>query len=143
MGYHPVWTQLLLDIFRWAFQIGKEKLYLAQTHFKESEVVEAIMRSDVDAARGIIKDNSKIWNQFLDYRYRPGQYSDAGEINRGADAFALLLGKKKLKDAGSVEANWKLDQQIVPWSKAATYKGPDWMVHSESPNCSVMRMEIA
>jgi hypothetical protein len=142
MGYHPVWTQLLLDTFRWAFQVGFNDL-LKHANFKEQEVVKAIVESDVDAARGIIKDNLIIWKKFLNYRYRPNQYSDAGPVNRGEDALALLLGKKKLKDAGSVEANWKLDQQIVPWSQAARYKGPDWMTHAEASNCSVMRMEVA
>lgn len=143
MGYHPVWTQLLLDTFRWAFQVGYNDL-LKHVQFKEKDVVKAIIESDVNAAREIIKDNLPLWRKFLNYRYRENQYGDAGKVNRGDDALALLLGKKKLLDAGSVEANWKLDEQIVPWgSNAASYKGKDWMAHSEAPNCSVMRMVVA
>jgi hypothetical protein len=141
MGYHPVWTQLLMDTFRWAFQVGYNNL-LKHTSFKEEEVVKAIIESDVNAAREIIKENRDTWKKFLVYRYRPGQYSDSGKTNRGTDALALLLGKKTLADAGSVEANWRLEQGSVPWSNAAAYTGKDWMNHSESPNCSVMRMVV-
>jgi hypothetical protein len=141
MGYHPVWTQLLLDTFRWAFQVGFHGL-LKYVNFKEPEVVKTIIESDVNAAREIIKDNLTTWKAFLKYRYRPEQYYGAGEKNRATDVLALLLGKEKLVDAGSVEANWKLDQQVVPWSQAASYKGTDWMTHSEAPNCSVMRMVL-
>lgn len=143
-GYHPVWVQLLMDITRWAFNIGVSGVYLGHAKFKEEEVVDAIMQSDVEAARGIIKDNKKLWSAFLNHRYRPNQYTDAGKVNRGEDALRLLLGEVKLEDGGSVEKNWRLNREVISWDyHASDFTGPEWMSHSEAPNCSVMRMVVA
>lgn len=149
VGYHPVWVQLLMDVMRWAYTIGQNGLY-QQAIFKEENVIAAIIESDVKAARRIIKKNEEIWRAFLLKRYHPGQYSYSGRENRAEDVMRLLLGKAQLQDAGSLEKNWRLDQaeannphQTVEIEKFAADNRPEWLLHSEAPNCSVMRMLLA
>ena len=146
MGYHPVWTQFLLDVTRWAYRMGVSRLYEAHGKFSEKDVIAAIINSDVDAARGIIKENEKVWQSFMKARYKTGQYSYAPTKYRGDEMMEVLLGKAKIRDAGSVEKNWKLNKGEFPCpcknALIEEYDGPDWITHAESANCSVGRMVL-
>ena len=117
---HPIRVHFLIDIARYAFQLGVSRLWEVFSENKEKDIKKAILESNQKLAWKLIKKDEELWMPFLRGRYVDGRL----ELDK---LFGVLTGQEKIKTGKFVD-NWRFGK---------------WIYHSEGPNCSVHKAVLA